>query len=532
MQKVKTLWAAVLAMVITSGTLAGCSDLMTAPQIDSNKSSSAPSNVTDTPVNTGNQVVTNPSSITKVNPNQVTSSPQKPNVSTVTPSQTSPASKVSAPKLVSANVSKLSSSEAKSALAAIQEDENIFQDSEALLKGTNFNVKSVGDDETGEGSIEAEAGEVNDGGIYRFERNRPMEDFSFEQEFQNTKQKAIKNFFQKQPQKAQAARPAIKQPIPPQPRQVNRFQNNNTRPGAQNTKMAIPFANELSRLGAVEIRPDGTIIIYPAQVNQFIVNQESKYRKSMETPKKDLFGRLDKVNKHLENKKATPKASNKKLTQKNVEVKNSSIVKTTNEDGTVTKTVSIEFKNVKTGATKTNKVSKTYSVAGKLIKAEHVLDIKIGEYTRKTTRIMETKDGTTKTTTESRTVWANGKTREVYEERVRNADGSNSGKGTITIKNPDGKVITYNLNTSVSVTGGVISNADDIANDTQVSASGDAEGNAVVTDENGTSTIPGDEVSETEQNNSNEVEISELEEIPVMEEEDMTETSETESSAS
>lgn len=153
------------------------------------------------------------------------------------------------------------------------------------------------------------------------------------------------------------------------------------------------------------------------------------------------------------------KKFNSKIKRKNVNVKNSDVVEIKNADGTTSKIMTVKFENNTENNSRENKIIKTFSADGKLIRVEHYLTINLKNLDRTYSRIADINpDGSRKVVIKSETKWANGKTRVLNEERTINADGSGTGTGTITVTNKDGLVKTYNINITIAANGNVIVN--------------------------------------------------------------------------
>src|SRR5690606_23242580 len=106
-------------------------------------------------------------------------------------------------------------------------------------------------------------------------------------------------------------------------------------------------------------------------------------------------------------------------------VRTSETVEVTNADGSITKTMSVEFENEKAGLKREVKTSKTFSADGKLLKIEHLLTMTTKNFTREATRTSTFEaDGAHTVTTSSVTTFTDGRKKELNEERTVNADGT------------------------------------------------------------------------------------------------------------
>lgn len=144
------------------------------------------------------------------------------------------------------------------------------------------------------------------------------------------------------------------------------------------------------------------------------------------------------------------------LKRKDSNVKNSDVVEVKNADGTTSKIMTVKFDSKTGNNTRENKVIKTFSADGTLIKMEHYLTVDLNNLDRTYSKIAEyNSDGSKKVVVKSETKWADGKTRVVSEERNINADGSGTGSGTVTVTLKDGTVKTYDINITISKDGEV-----------------------------------------------------------------------------
>jgi hypothetical protein len=198
--------------------------------------------------------------------------------------------------------------------------------------------------------------------------------------------------------------------------------------------------------GAVTVNEDGSITIDPVKFKA-----EAKAAIQM---KKEVFqARLDKVKGKLQATKALAQAKIEKLRRKNNTVRTSDVEKVTNDDGSMTETIKVEFENTRTGLKRTTYLART-TKDGKLMSVDFKLDASATNYTRTVNRTVTVNaDGSRNVSIESITKWTNGRMREVNQERVVSADGSVTGTGTITITGADGKTMTRNLTLGITAAG-------------------------------------------------------------------------------
>jgi len=321
------------------------------------------------------------------------------------------------------NISDLES--AKVDLASLHDDENAFDDSEALMDNS-FSIKSEENDKNREENLE----ENDKNREYRkpippmYRDGRPMtmvpmlrkmkrDDF---EKFENENEKQLMNEFRKV-----------------RPRAIPKDQDN-----------ILAQASTLS--SAIKVNDDGTVTIDPLKLKEEV-------KKVLEARKKELEKRLSTIKESLSKFKEVSKEKVNKLKRKNNIVRNTDKVVTENSDGTVSETMTVKFENTKQGITRENTVVRTLK-DGKLIALDHSLKVTTKNYTRISSRIVTfNEDGSKLVKTSSVTEWKNGRKVERNEERLVSANGSASGKGTITVTNKDGKVKTYNLSVSKTLRG-------------------------------------------------------------------------------
>ena len=204
-------------------------------------------------------------------------------------------------------------------------------------------------------------------------------------------------------------------------------------------------ANMRTRLdaaGAITKNTDGSVT-----VNKDLL--KSTVKQFMTENKAEIQAKVEKIKDKLKEKKEVAKEKAEKLKNKKAKAKTSNVIEVTNADGSVTKTMSVEFKSE--NMTKENIVSKT-TKDGKMITMSHTLKITAKAFTKTASRIRTfNADGSKQIVTESVTTWTDGRKREVIENRTIDANGIGSGTGTITVTDKDGKVTTRSLDTKITV---------------------------------------------------------------------------------
>ena len=145
------------------------------------------------------------------------------------------------------------------------------------------------------------------------------------------------------------------------------------------------------------------------------------------------------------------------LKRKNVDVKNSDTIEIKNADGTTSKIKTVKFENSNNDKTvREDKVIKTYSLSGELIRVEHYLTVDTANFDRTYTKIVDyNNDGSKKVIIKSDSKWSDGRSRVVNKERNMDGNGNGTGTGTVVITDKDGKVRAYDFN--VIITAGNIS---------------------------------------------------------------------------
>jgi len=219
-----------------------------------------------------------------------------------------------------------------------------------------------------------------------------------------------------------------------------------------NTKL---IRNSFSRVSkAITVNDDGTITV---DINKL----KEELKTSLESRKEMMKKTLEKVGAKLKEVKELAKEKVQKLRRKNNIVRSSEKVSVTNEDGTVTETMTVKFENTKLGITRENTIAKT-TKDSKVLTIDHSLKSTTPGYTKTVTRLVTyNEDGSRTIKTSSITEWKNGAKTERNEQRFFNADKTATGAGTLTVTSANGQTKTYNLNVSISATGEVTSNVTD-----------------------------------------------------------------------
>ena len=151
--------------------------------------------------------------------------------------------------------------------------------------------------------------------------------------------------------------------------------------------------------------------------------------------------------------KEVAKAQLDKLKFKANAVKTSDVNEVKNDDGSTTKTATVDFENKRTGV-KRNIVNVRTVDAGKLENASHELTATHKNFDRTVKRTVTVNDdGSKKIVFSSLVQWKDGRKREVNRETNLDASGNGTAKGTMVITQKDGKVTTHDIN--VVITGGV-----------------------------------------------------------------------------
>ncbi len=212
--------------------------------------------------------------------------------------------------------------------------------------------------------------------------------------------------------------------------------------GEINSQVKADISARLEASGSITKNTDGTVTIdkdkLKAEVKTFISEHKT-----------EIKARIDKIKDKLKDKKEVAKEKVQKLKNKIADIRTSNVVEITNADGSITKTISVEFKTE--NMAKENIVSKT-TKDGKILSMDHTLNITAKAFTRTSSRIITfNADGSKKIVTESTTTFKDGRKREVSETRNIDTNGNGTGTGVITLTTADGKTTTKNLETKVSI---------------------------------------------------------------------------------
>lgn len=230
--------------------------------------------------------------------------------------------------------------------------------------------------------------------------------------------------------------------------------------------------------GAVTVDADGMVTIDTAKLKAFTKEQLAE-RKAM------IKAKIETLKPKLQAKAEVAKDKLQNLRRKNVVVRTSEVVNTENEDGSVTKTVEIEFSNERTGVTRNVVVSNTFDAEGNLTHKDYQLTASTKAYERTVVRTVDiTAEGRT-IKHEGTTTWKNGRMREVSYERFVDAEGNSSGVGTITITKADGTSTVHEMTISSMASGELETAASSDDGEADVVISESAEGDATVTEGSG-----------------------------------------------
>lgn len=213
----------------------------------------------------------------------------------------------------------------------------------------------------------------------------------------------------------------------------------------------------LQASGAVKVNDDGTLTVDPAKLKASVKANLEKRKAAFQT-------RIGNLKAGLAVKKALVKDRLDKLRRRNNVTRTSDIVETTNADGSTTKSLTVEFKNEKTGVMRTVVGSRTF-LNNKLVSGDYELKVTgPNGYERTVNRsVVINADGSRTINTEAMTKWASGKTRERSEERTVGADGTASGSGTVTVT-VNGQTKVYDYSVSVDANQNETVNGDDAPN--------------------------------------------------------------------
>ncbi|MFN8671171.1 MAG: hypothetical protein U0457_03695 [Candidatus Sericytochromatia bacterium] len=171
-----------------------------------------------------------------------------------------------------------------------------------------------------------------------------------------------------------------------------------------------------------------------------------------------------------------------KLKRKNNVVRTSDVKEQKNDDGSNTKTATVNFENKRTGIKRDIVNVRTVGSDGKLDNATHELTATHKNFDRKVTRtVTANDDGSKKIVFDSVVTWKDGRKREVHRETTLDASGNGSAVGTITITAKDGKVTKRDFTSNITTTGGVKTMVQDPATKATVTVEEKTDGSAMVT---------------------------------------------------
>jgi hypothetical protein len=230
----------------------------------------------------------------------------------------------------------------------------------------------------------------------------------------------------------------------------------------------------LEKSDAITISADGMVTIDAPKLKAEVKSQAEARKATMET-------RIASLRAKLQDRKELAQDKMQQLRRKNNVVRSSDTVETTNADGSITKTISVEFKNDRAGMTRESTLSRT-TLDGKLVSSDYSLKMTTKHFTREETRSTTINaDGSRTVNIYAMTTWNDGRKRERHEERVVTADGNATGTGTLTLTLKDGTTKTFNIGVNVTATGEVDTVATDPTGTTEVVVDESASGEAVVT---------------------------------------------------
>ncbi|MFN8673061.1 MAG: hypothetical protein U0457_13405 [Candidatus Sericytochromatia bacterium] len=180
--------------------------------------------------------------------------------------------------------------------------------------------------------------------------------------------------------------------------------------------------------------------------------------------------------------KEVAKQEVEKLKRKNNVVRTSDVKEQKNDDGSNTKTATVDFENKRTGVKRDIVNVRTVGADGKLDNATHELTATHKNFDRKVTRtVTANDDGSKKIVFDSVVTWKDGRKREVHRETTLDASGNGSAVGTITITAKDGKVTKRDFTSNITTTGGVKTMVQDPATKATVTVEEKTDGSAMVT---------------------------------------------------
>jgi len=218
----------------------------------------------------------------------------------------------------------------------------------------------------------------------------------------------------------------------------------------------------LQASGSMTVNADGTVTVDPARLRAAVKNAVEMRREQflqIKTERREA----------LQNRKELAQAKVQQLRRKNNVVRTSETQEVTNADGSITKIVTVEFHNERTGVKRLVTRSET-SLNGRMVSGYYELEATgPNGYSRMVTRSVERlADGGRKVVTTSKTTWGNGRIRERSEERITGANGGATGSGTVSMTQADGTQTTYNYTIGVTASGEVSVEAEATAADSDL----------------------------------------------------------------
>jgi hypothetical protein len=230
----------------------------------------------------------------------------------------------------------------------------------------------------------------------------------------------------------------------------------------------------LEKSDAITVSADGMVTIDAPKL-------KAEVKAKAEARKNTMEARIASLRAKLQDRKEITQDKLQQLRRKNNVVRTSDTVETPNADGSITKTISVEFKNDRANITRESTLSRT-TLDGKLVSSDYSLKMTTQHFTREESRSTTVNaDGTRTVNIYAMTTWNDGRKRERHEERVITADGNATGTGTLTLTMKDGTTKTFNIGVNVTATGEVDTVASDPAGTTEVVVDESASGEAVVT---------------------------------------------------
>lgn len=222
---------------------------------------------------------------------------------------------------------------------------------------------------------------------------------------------------------------------------------------------------------AVTLNEDGTITLDPAKFKQ-----EVKAHLQQQVAR--LEQHLLKIKARLELKHEIKQELQQRLRHHDYAVRTSDKVSVTNEDGSISETIKVSFKNTRLNIERETTLTKT-SLDGKLLEVDFQLSEKTPAFERTLSRVATyNNDGSKTVLIDAKTSWKNGRSHERHEERLVSSDGSATGAGTITRTDKAGNSKTFSFKLSLTAQGEMISSASDNSSQTEVTLDENADGSA------------------------------------------------------